>query len=125
MMHKLNVREHLRNSALYQPVTEIPLSEGWKSRLFLQYTIQKQLKAVLRERTVFSNPFVYIGVPVAFILLVTAAYYGFLRQENWIESIAWMVDFEVPPIGLKETLVFAAIVNGLTLLIRKRVFSFR
>jgi hypothetical protein len=31
-------------------------------------------------------------------------------------------NFDIPPIGLKEIFVFAALVNGLTFLIRERRF---
>jgi len=122
MMNKLQVKEHLRNGALYQPATEFSLSEEWKRRLFCQYTMHKQLKAALRERTGVLKPLVYIGVPVTCILLVFASYFGFLQPGQWLDKIVLAADFDVPPIGLKEIFVFAAMVNGLTLLIRKRVF---
>jgi hypothetical protein len=122
MMHKLQVKEHLRNGALYQSVTESSLSEEWKRRLFCQYNMHKQLKAALRERTGVLKPLIYIGVPVMCILLVFAAYFGFLQPGQWLEKIVLATNFDIPPIGLKEIFVFAALVNGLTFLIRERRF---
>jgi len=122
-MHKLQVKEHLRNGALYQSVTESSLSEEWKRRLFCQYNMHKQLKAALRERTGVLKPLIYIGVPVTCILLVFAAYFGFLTLGQWFEDIISTIELlKVPPIGLKEIFIFAAVVNGLTFLIRERRF---
>ncbi|MEJ2247384.1 MAG: hypothetical protein P8Y80_15110, partial [Acidobacteriota bacterium] len=48
---------------------------------------------------------------------------GLLNPANWFENIVPIVKFDLPPIGLKETLVFIAVVNGLTFLTRKRVLT--
>jgi hypothetical protein len=121
-MNKLQVKEHLRNGALYQPMTESSLDEEWKRRLLCQYAMHKQLNSALQERNGFSKSLVYIGVPGMCLLLAFAVYFGFLQPGDWLEKFVLAADFDIPPIGVKESLVFAALVNGLTLLIRKRGF---
>lgn len=119
-MNKLQVKEHLRNGALYQPVTESYLNQEWKRRLIRQYTLNHQLNAVLQERNGFLKPLVYIGVPVTCLLAVFATYVGLIQPEQWLEKIVSVAYFDIPPIGFKETFVFAAVVDCLTLLIWKR-----
>jgi hypothetical protein len=56
-----------------------------------------------------------------------------LHPERWIENIVPLLTFfekivtlpslDVPPIGLLEVLVFVAIVNALTFIVRKRLFA--
>lgn len=143
MTDKLQVKEHLRNEALYRPLSEPSLNEEWKRRLFFQHTLQKQLKSALLEKPHLLKPFVIIGVPILCIALVFASYFGLIHPERWFESIfprlnifesivSFLSFFEntvpllspdVPPIGLKEVLVFVAIVNALTFIIRKRLFA--
>ena len=119
-MDKMQVKEHLRNGTLYQPVTESSLNQEWKRRLIRQYILYNQLNAALQERNGFLNPLVYIGVPVTCLLVVFAAYLGFIQPEQWLEKIVSAAYFDIPPIGFKETFVFAAVVDCLTLLIWKR-----
>jgi hypothetical protein len=121
MAHKLPVKEHLRNSALYRPVSEPLPGEEWKRRLSYQRSVNRELKAALQERNHLYKLFVYIGVPIACIAF--AVYSGLLNPANWFENIVPIVKFDLPPIGLKETLVFIAVVNGLTFLTRKRVLT--
>ena len=123
MTDKLQVREHLRNEALYRPLSEPSPGGEWKRRLFYQHTLHKQLKAALWERPHLLKRFVCIGVPIICIALVFTWYFGFIHPEHWFENIVPVVSFDVPPIGLKEIFVFVAIVNGLTFIIRKRVFA--
>lgn len=121
-MNKLQVKEHLRNGALYHPVTGSSLNQEWKRRLIRQYTMNKQLNSALQERNGFLKLLICIGVPVMCLLLAFAAYFGFLQPGHWLEKIVSVADFDIPPIGLKEIFLFIALVNGLTLMIKKRVF---
>jgi hypothetical protein len=123
MTHILPVKEHLRNSALYRPESEPLLGEEWKRRLSYQYSINRQLKTALQESNHIFKFFVYIGVPIACITFSFAVYFGLLNPAKWFENIVPIVNFDIPPIGLKETLVFIAVVNGLTFLARKRVLT--
>ncbi len=123
MTHRLQVKEHLRNGALYLPMTVPSLGEEWKRRLFCQYNMNKQLKAALRERTSFLKPLVCISLPIGCILLVSAGHFGLLHPGHWLEKMIMIANFDVPAIGLKEGLVFAAVVSGLTFLIRGRVLE--
>ena len=123
MTDKLQVREHLRNEALYRPLSEPSPVREWKRRLFYQHALHEQLKATLWEEPHLLKQFVRIGVPVICIALVFTSYFGFIHPERWIENIVPFVSFDVPPIGLKEVFVFVAIVNGLTFIIRKRLFA--
>jgi hypothetical protein len=119
-MNKLQVKEHLRNGALYQDVTEFSLNQEWKRRLIRQYTLNNQLNAALQERDGFLKPLIYIGVPATCLLAVFAAYIGFIQPEQWLEKIVSFANFDIPPIGLKEIFIFSAVVDCLTLLIWKR-----
>jgi len=122
MKETLPVKEHLRNEALYQPLSEPSLSEEWKRRLFYQHTLHRQLKAALWERPHFLKRFVCISVPVICIALVFTSYFEFIHPIHWFESIVPVMSFDVPPIGLKEVLIFVAIVNALTFVIKERLF---
>jgi hypothetical protein len=120
MAHKLPVKEHLRNAALYRPLTETLTGTEWKRRLLHQYSMHKQLNDAMHVKTGILKLPICIVVPIACLFLVFAAYFGFLPLGQWFESIISIDFFYVPPIGLKEVFVFAAVVNGLTFLIRKR-----
>jgi hypothetical protein len=124
MMHKLPVKEHLRNAALYRPLTEPAPGTEWKHRLLRQYSMHKQLNDALRVKTSILELPVCIVVPITCLFLVFAAYFGFLPLEQCFENIILTDLLKVLPIGLKEVFVFAAVVNGLTFLIRKRSFFF-
>ncbi len=122
MTNKLPVKEHLRDAALYRPLTEPLTGTEWKRRLLRQYSMHKQLNHALHvKRGILRLP-VCIVVPITCLFLVFAAYFGFLPLGQWFESIISIDVLNVPPIGLKEIFVFAAVVNGLTFLIRKRAF---
>jgi hypothetical protein len=133
MTDKLQVKEHLRNETLYRPLFEPSLSEEWKRRLFYQHTLCQQLKTALWERPRLFKPFVYIGIPIVCVALIFASYFELLHPERWIENIVPLLTFfekivtlpslDVPPIGLLEVLVFVAIVNALTFIVRKRLFA--
>ena len=143
MTDKLQVREHLRNEALYRPLSKPSLDGEWKRRLFYQYTLNEQLKAALWERPHLLKQFVCIGVPIICIAFVFTSYFGFIHPERWFENIVPLLSsfeksiplltfyekivpllsLDVPPIGLIEVLVFVAIVNALTFIIRKRLFA--
>jgi hypothetical protein len=132
MTDKLQVEEHLRNEALYRPLSEPSLNGEWKRRLLYQHTLHGQLKAALWERPHLIKRFVCIGVPILCIALVFTSYFGLIYPEHWFEyivpllspfeNIVTSLSLDVPPMGLKEVLVFVAIVNGLTFVIRKRGF---
>ena len=124
MMDKLPVKEHLRNAALYRPLTEPSTGKEWKSRLLRQYSMRKQLNDALYVKTGIVKLPVCIVVPIACLSLVFAAYFGFLPLGQWFENIILIAILDVPPIGLKEIFIFAAVVNGLTFLIRKRTLFF-
>ncbi len=124
MTHKLPVREHLRNAALYRPLTEPAPSREWKRRLLRQYSMGKQLNDALRVKTSILKLPVCIVLPTTCLFVVFAAYFGFLPLGQWFENILSLDVLNVPPIGLKEIFVFAAVVNGLTFLIRRRLFFF-
>ncbi len=123
MTDKLPVKVHLCNGALYQSRIESPPGEEWKHRLLFQYCMHRQLKSLLGERKSLFKKSVYIGIPIACIALAFAAYFGFLPPADRFISIAPAVAFDFPPIGLKEALIFAAAIDGLTFLVRKRLFS--
>lgn len=120
MTDKLQVKEHLRNPSLYQPVTESSLSGEWKRKLFYQYTLHQQLNNALQEKNLFLKWFVCIGVPVICITFAFAVYFGFIQPENWFNKITGIAGLDITSIDLKETLIFVAIVNGLILFVRKR-----
>ena len=123
MTNKLAVKEHLRNAALYRPLTEPLPGMEWKHRLLRQYSMDKQLNdALYLHNGVLKLP-VCIVVPIACLFFVFSAYFGYLPLGQWFEEIIISIDaLTIPPIGLKEIFVFAAVVNGLTFLIRKRTF---
>ena len=133
MTDRLQVREHLRNETLYRPLSKPSPGREWKRRLFYQHTLHKQLKAALWERPHLLKRFVCIGIPIICIALVFTSYFGFIDPERWFENIVPLLTFfenivelpslDVPPIGLIEVLVFVAIVNALTFIIRKRFFA--
>jgi hypothetical protein len=123
MADRLRVKEHLRNSALYRSATVPSLDEGWKRRLLYQYTTQKFLEVALWEKYRLLKLFVYAGIPLICVALAFAMYLDYIPLQDWSKIIPPAVDFKLPPIGLKEALLFIAIVNGLTFLIKKRVFS--
>jgi hypothetical protein len=120
MTDRLQIKDHLRNGVLYRPVTEPSPGGEWKRRLLRQHALRQQLQTALREKSRFPKGFVCIGVPILCITLAFSLYFGFIHPEHWLENIIPVVNFDIPPIGLKEALVFVAIVNGLTLLVRKR-----
>lgn len=122
MTHKLPVKDHLRNAALYRPLTEPSHGTEWKRRLLRQYGMQKQLNDALYAKPDFFKWAVCIVVPVTCLLFVFAEYFGFLHLGRWFENIMSIYALNVPPVGLKEIFVLAAVVNGLTFLIRKRTF---
>ena len=124
MTDKLPVKEHLRNSALYQPATEPSIGEEWRHQLLRQYNTSRQINAALKIRTGMLKWSICIGVPVVLTLFVCTIYFGFIQPGDWIEKIGPIEDWNIPPIGLKEVLIFVVAVNGLTFLTRKRTFSF-
>ncbi len=123
MSDKLPVKEHLSNSALYQPVTESTLSREWKHRLLRQYSMSRQINDALLTRTGSMKWFVCIGVPIICIALAFAVYFGYIQPGEWFGNLSLMEEWKIPPIGLKEVIIFLAAVNGLTFLIRKRAFT--
>jgi hypothetical protein len=122
-MNKLPVIEHLRNSELYMPTSAPLLSKHWKRRLICQYDMNSQLKAALGERTRYVKWFVCISMPILCILLVSIAHFGFLHPEHWFKGIASITIFGGSSIGLKEILIFSALMSGLTFLVKGRIFE--
>jgi hypothetical protein len=123
MTNRLSVREHLRNADLYRPLTEPSPGMEWKGRLLRQYGMGQQLNDALHEKNGVLKLPVCIAVPVACLLIVFSAYFGFLPLGQWFEEIISSIDaWKIPPIGLKEIFIFAALVNGLTFLIKERRF---
>ena len=122
MTDKLQVKEHLRNGALYRPLSDPSLGGEWKRRLLYQHALNQQLKAALWESPHLLRQFICIGVPIVCIALAMASYFGLIHPKGWAEIIVPDAIYNVPPIGLKEVFVFIALVNGLTLLVRKRAF---
>jgi hypothetical protein len=122
MTDKMQVEEHLRNGALYRPVSESSLSGEWKRKLFYQHALHQQLKNALQEGDPLPKWFFCIGVPIICVTLAVVTYFGFAHPEHWYESIVPIVNFDFLNIGLNEVLVFVATVNGLTLLVRRRAF---
>ena len=124
MTHTLPVKEHLRNAALYRPLREPLHSSEWKRRFLNQYNMQKQLNDALHLKTsIFKLP-VCMAVSIVCLFLVFTAYFGVLPSVQWFESIKIVGLLNILPIGLKEILIFAAVVNSLTFLSMKRKFSF-
>jgi TRAP-type uncharacterized transport system fused permease subunit len=123
MTNRLSVKEHLRNAALYRPLTEPSTGMEWKGRLLRQYSMDRQLNDALHAKNGILKLPVCIAVPVACLFLVFSAYFGFLPLGQWFEYTISSIDaLKIPPIGLKEIFVFAALVNGLTFLIKERRF---
>ena len=123
MTDKLPVKEHLKNGALYCPSIESFPHMGWKQRLFCQYITSRQIKEALRTRSGISKWFIWIGVPLACILLMFAVYFEFLPLDQWRGILNSIENWNLPPIGLKEVFIFIVAVNGLTFLIRKKPFT--
>jgi hypothetical protein len=124
MTHKLTVKEHLGNAALYQPLVVAPYSSEWKHRLLNQYSINKQLNDVLYTKTSIIKMPACIILPIICLLFVFTSYSGFLPLGQWYENIISKDVLNLPAIGLKEILVFAAVINGVTFLSMKNKFSF-
>ena len=123
MTHELQVKEHLRNGALYRPLSEPSPDGKWKRRVFRQLMLRQQLKAALEEK--LSKKLVRIGVPVLCSAFAFAVYFGWIHPAGWFGALAAnMNNLNIPPVGLKEALIYVAIVNGLTLLVRKRSLLF-
>lgn len=123
MTHELSVKEHLRNSMVYQPASVPVPGKEWKRRLLCRYSLNRQIKTALQERKRLIKWFVYVGVPVLCIAFSFTVYFELPPMENWIRNIEPILNFEIPPIGLKEVLIFIAAVNVLTFLSRKRIYS--
>jgi len=124
MTHKLPVKEHLRNAALYQSLNQPLHSSEWKRRLLNQYNMQKQLNDALHLKTsIFKLP-ICIVVPITCLFLVFATHFGLLPLGQWLVNVINIGSLSMIPIGLKEILIFAALVNGLTFLSMKQKFSF-
>ena len=85
--------------------------------------MSRQINDALQTRTGLSKWLVFISVPVVCKILAFAVYFGFMPPGIWIERIGSIKDLKIPPIGLREVFVFIAAVNGLTLLIRKRLLA--
>lgn len=124
MTLKISVKEHLGNSTLYRPLTESPYDREWKSRLLRQYNIDRRIKDAPHAKTGIIKLSICIIVPVTCLLLVFAAYFGFLPLGEWYQNILLPVILNIPPLGLKEIFIFAALVNGLTFIIMKREILF-
>ena len=124
MTDNLTVKEHLRNAALYQPLLEPLNSSDWKRRLLTRYTMQRQLKDALHPKTGVLRPVISIAIPIICLFLVFISYFGLLPLGQWYENIILKNLLNLPLIGLKEILIFAAVVNCLTFLIMKKKFSF-
>ena len=120
MTHKLQVKEHLRNSALYQSGAETSPSVGWKRRLFYRHSLNQQLGAALHERPRLFRRYICIGVPALAIAFAFAAYLGYIHPDFWFENIGRIVEVDIPPIGLKESLIFIALINGWTFFLLKK-----
>jgi hypothetical protein len=116
MTHRLPVKDHLRNGNLYHPQAGGAPGPEWKLRLFRQYAAQRQLKALLRERTSPLRWTVYAGTAGGCVALALAAYFGFIHPGDWMKS-------GVPAIGMREALVLIAVVNGWVFITKRRVFS--
>ena len=121
-MHKLPLKEHLRNAALYQSLEEPVYSSRWKRRLLDRYCINEQLNDVLYSKNSTLKLAACIVIPAGCLFLVFAAYFGFLPLGQWFKNIITKDLLNIPPISLKEILIFAVTVNCLTFLIMKRKF---
>lgn len=122
MTDRLKVKEHLQNSSLYQQRDETLLSGEWKHKLFYQHALQQQLKNALKERNHIPKWFFCIGAPILCMILVFTTYFGFINPAQWFENIRQITKFNIPPIGLKEAVIFVILVNGLTFMTRKRSY---
>ena len=122
MAPKLPVKEHLRNAELYQPLDKPLYSSKWKRRLLNQYIMHGQLREVLYSKNSILKLAVCISIPVFCLFLVFTGYFGFLPPGQWLENIMLKNLLNIPPIGLKEILIFAAMVNGVTFLIMQRKY---
>ena len=116
MTHELPVKDHLRNSALYHARIEAAPGTEWKCRLLRQYAVQRQVKALLQEKGSGLKWFAGIGIPGVCIALVFAAYFGFAHPGEWMKSV-------IPAIGMRETFLLIAMVNGWFLVSRRRMFE--
>ena len=124
MTNKLPVKEHLRNAALYQSLKESSPGSEWKRRLLNQFSMRKQLDDALRSKVSILELTVCIVVPIVSLFLVFTSYFGLLPLGQWFKDIILKNVLNLPPISLKEILIFVAAVNSLTFLIMKRKLSF-
>ena len=124
MTLKISVKEHLSNSLLYRPLAKPTYSREWKSRLLRQYNIHRRIKDSPQVKTGIIKLSVCIIAPITCLLLVFAAYFGFLPLGQWYQNILSTGILNIPPIGLMEIFIFAAVVNGLTFIIMKREILF-
>lgn len=124
MTDKLQVKEHLGNHDLYKPAGESYINSRWKTRLFRQYAISQGLKDALMESPPLYKWLLYFCVAIICFTFAIATYLGLINPVMWLENIGQVTKFNIPPIGLKDILMFVILVNGLTFCIRKRSYFF-
>ena len=122
MTYKIQVKEHLRNQSLYKSTEESTLSGEWKQKLLQQYALQQQLKNALNERHFSFKDYFYLGAFIICFAFGIATYLGFINPVHWVDNIDQITKFNIPPISLKEIIIFVLIINGLTFMIRKRSY---
>lgn len=122
MTDKLHVKEHLLNQDLYKPAGESYINTEWKTRLFREYAIRQELKNALMERPPLYKWVIYLCAVIICLTFAFVTYLGFIDPVHWFDNIGRIFNFNIPSIGLKETLVFVILINVLTLMIRKRSY---
>ena len=122
MVQKIQVKEHLRSRYLYEPSGRSYISSEWKSKLFRQQANKQALKNALMERPSFLKELIYMSTVFMCFTFAIATYLGYINPAHWFDNISQISKFNIPPIGLKEILIFVILINGLTFIIRKRSY---
>ncbi len=123
MTDRLQIKDHLRNEALYQSGAESSLGVEWKQRLIRRLMFNRQLAAALRERQSLFKPFVWMSIPLLSVFFSLASYLGYIHPERWHEDMAPALSAVATSVNPMEVLLLVAIVNGLAFLWHKRLFA--
>ena len=122
MTDKLQVKEHLSNQVLYEPAGESYISGEWKIKLFRQYAMRQELKDALMESPPLYKWLLYLCAVIICFTFAIVTYLGYIDPAHWFDNIGQVTKFNIPSIDLKDILIFVITVNGLTFIIRKRLY---
>jgi hypothetical protein len=117
MTNKRLIKDLLGNKELYAAEMTTAIGDEWKKRLLGRYAPDKKLVIATRDERSAWLPAASIALPILCIAVAVASYLGFIHPAAWLESIP-TVNFKAPVIDWKEGLLFAAIVNAVTFLLK-------